>query len=303
MRRAALSLNAKLGDSSGRRRVLSGAWLLLGLWMVIGCAEQPVAFTEIKRLDETLTDEELKSFFQVVESLPNQKVPPFPAPFSKPPVWGRSRTLPVRDLVQEEKRTLDDGWSINRLAEQWQRNRLLRRALRRAEMTPEQFVGFVQVIGVALAREEIEAGRDLDKVASRGELVVQRLGKDERVFSALSEEGAHYVLQQAAWLPLLDTVQHLRMIPPESRRLVQQHAARLRQMFPEELLRNPLEGFAQLLDASSVPFEELPESGSDDQLTWSSDQVILGTDLPAATPVPAVPEPSGDSEAAAQGGQ
>jgi truncated hemoglobin YjbI len=184
--------------------------------------------------------------------------------------------------VQEEKRALEENWSINRLVEHWQRNRALRRALRRAEMTPEQFVAFAQVLTAALARGELGDDLDLDKVAARGELIVQRLSKDERVFSSLSDEGAHHVLQQAAWLPLLDTALHLRMIPNESRRLVAKHAERLRRIFPEEALRHPFEGMAQLLDESSLPFEELPESGSDDQITWSADTAILGTDPPPA---------------------
>ena len=71
-------------------------------------------------------------------------------------------------------------------------------------------------------------------------------------------------------------MQQLRQVPRENRELVRQHRDRLKAVFPEEFRINPLKRFAKVLEDQGTPFEELPESGSDDHLTWSRDQAIVG---------------------------
>lgn len=254
------------------------------LWL-IGCSGSVVPFTEVKRLDERVTSDELKTFLAIVDALPERKLPPFPTPFTTlPPKWNPTRTLPVGDLAQEERRGLEERWSVERLARQFTHSRALNRALRREEMTVEQFVGLMLNLGVALARESIPEERDLDDIQRRGEFVVQRLRKDNRPYSSLSDDGAHYIQQQAAWIPIIDRVQRLKLVPPENRALVQQHREKLEAIFSAELIGDPLAPFARVLDESGLPFVELPESGSDAEITWTADELLFGNDRSKPAP-------------------
>ena len=254
-------------------------------------------YTETKSLDERVTVAELQVFLRIIDSLPNRKVPPLPSPFLPPPTWNTGRTLPVSGLVQEEEKVLEERWSCERLAKYLSRNKPLRRALRTEQMEPEQFVGFVLTNGLALVQSAVDEDQELDVLLERGELVLRRLRKDDRPYSSLSDDGAYYVLQQAAWLPLIDRVQRLRMVPGENVALVKKYGDRLREIFPAEFQQDPLASLAQVINASGLPFEELAVSGSDTRIAWNAADAIVGKDEPPLPltepyPPPATPAPA-----------
>ena len=54
----------------------------------------------------------------------------------------------------------------------------------------------------------------------------------------------------------------------------------LEPIFPGEFTSNPLDAVVDLLEEQGLPFEELAESGSDDQIEWNADEAEFGTDKP-----------------------
>ena len=243
------------------------AWVIL--FALAGCADSSITFREVKRVDERVTPDEMAKFWEIVDALPGRRLPAFHTPFLPPPQWSSHRTMPVNELVKEERRALDDRWSPARLGKQFEHNRALQRALRRAEMTPEQFAGFVLNIGCALNRTTLTEDQDLARIQARGQIALRRVEKDDRLFSSLSDEGAYHVLQSAAWLPLIDRVQRLSHVPEENVELARQYLDRLKHAFPEEFVSNPIAPFSRVLNDSGVPFEEQDGSGYDTDIHWN----------------------------------
>jgi hypothetical protein len=247
-----------------------------------GCGGEQSRFIETKRVDEKVTEAELKAFVRVVRSLPNDTLPEMPAFFAPPPDWNQSRTLPVGELVKEEQTLISERSSPEWLARRLQKNRPLGRALRRERMSVEQFVGFSLAVGVALARNTLDDTRHLDKVLKKGYVTVERLKSDTRPFSSLRRDGRHSVLQQAAWITRIDRIEKLTKVPPENIALVQSHLDILQPMFPEEFNSNPLLAVVDRLEEQGLPFEEISEGGSDAEIEWDPQDANIGHDRPDA---------------------
>ena len=241
--------------------------LLIGIAicsLVAGCAEDSTEFTETKRIDEKVTEAELQTYLRIVHSLPDKKLPDIPPVFALPPEWNHARTLPVGELVNEEKNLIAERWTAEWLARQLQRNRRLSRALRREKLTLEQFAGLTLAIGVSLARNTLRDNQKLEEMLQAGHIVVDRLGSDTRPFLSLPLDGKHYILQQSAWILRVDRIERLKLVPPENIALVRTHLEVLEPIFPSEFTSNPLDAVVDLLEEQGLPFEELVESGSDD---------------------------------------
>jgi hypothetical protein len=74
---------------------------------------------------------ELASFLSIVRSLPKRKSPPIPSIVPAVTQWSRNRTLPVNELVREEKKSRVERESIDWLAAHCPQSRFVIRALRR----------------------------------------------------------------------------------------------------------------------------------------------------------------------------
>jgi hypothetical protein len=252
----------------------------IALLLLCGCAGETIDYIETKRIDEKVTEPELRTFLAIVESLADKKLPKLPPVFAAPPEWHHARTLPVNELVNEERTMLDDRWSVEALARALDRNRPLQRALRREQLTPEQFVGLTLAIGAALSKTTLRDDQKLDDILAKGQIVLQSLSQETESFSSLSRERRHYFLQQAAWVTRVDRAKRLTLVPPENSALVEKHRAALEAIFPGEFKLNPLDAIADLLEERGMPFEELPVSGTDDQIEWNPDEAIVGHDEP-----------------------
>ena len=183
--------------------------LVCSLAFSAGCADDTLDYTETKRIDEKVTETELQTFLRIIDSLPEKKLPQMPPVFAPPPEWNQARTLPVNELVNEESNLIEERSSAEFLARQLQRNRPLQRALRREQMTPDQFVGLSLAIGVSLARNTLRDKQNLDKILEKGEAAIDRLKNDNRPFSSLRQEAMYYVLKQAVWITKADRVNRL----------------------------------------------------------------------------------------------
>ncbi|MEX0703250.1 MAG: hypothetical protein WD069_14245 [Planctomycetales bacterium] len=247
-----------------------------------GCLDEPLPYVEAKEIDEKVTDGELAAFLRIVGALPEGTLPAMPAPFAPPPAWDEFRTLPVADLVEEETHALDLRWSVDWQARQLGKNRPLHRALGREEMTPAQFVGIALALGAALGRDQLPPRTDLEQVIAEGQPAIDALRADLRPFHSLSPEDRHFVLRQAMWISRLDRAERLDRVPPENLTLVRQHREALAKVFPAEFRTDPLAAVADLFAERGVPFEELPQTGTDERIEWDPAEALVGRDEPDA---------------------
>lgn len=245
-----------------------------------GCLDEPLPYVEAKEIDEKVTESELAAFLRIVHSLPEQSLPAIPFPFAPPPVWDESRTLPVADFVHEETQLLNLRWSVEWQARQLASNQPLQRALRREEMTAGQFAGIALALAAALGREQVPPRTDFEAVIAEGRQAVDALRGDIRPFHSLPPETRHAILRQAMWITRIDRAERLRQVPPENRQLVARHRDALLKVFPAEYHTDPLAAVADPLTEWGIPFEELPSSGSDEQIDWDPAEAIIGNDTP-----------------------
>lgn len=233
---------------------------------LLGCSEEKIPFTEVRRPDEKLTAREVQAVLEVMAALPNRKLPDVPSPWIAPPVWNNNR--PIKALVQFERQEIEAVFSPSRLAKKLPNTRRFEEALQKVQLTREQFAGILLSLGVALARADLPEDFDLDKITRAGESVLERLEQDDRVFTSLSDDGAYAVQQDAAWLPFVDRAVRLSQVPVENLALAKRNGEKLKAAIPETLWTNPLPPLLHLLNESGLPFEELSETGSDTQFFW-----------------------------------
>lgn len=234
-----------------------------------GCQEATIEFREVKRPHEKVTESELKLFLRVVDALPDKRLPPLPPVMRPLPSWSSDRTLPVKELVNEEKKLLDEGWDVDAIAARWKRNSGLQRLVDREGITLEQFVGLTLALGATVSRKTLRPEQKLQDILSRGRKVVGKLQADERTFARLSREAKYAVLRRASWITRMDRAERLKDVPPENIALVGSYADQLKIVLPGYFLENPFDSVADRLEESGMPFEELPETGRDAEITWS----------------------------------
>ncbi|MFO0918265.1 MAG: hypothetical protein U0872_08125 [Planctomycetaceae bacterium] len=235
--------------------------------LISGCASPPPEPGATKRLHEQITEDEWAAFVRVVDHLPDRRLPSFPAIFPPPPQWQEGRTALVSDLCREEVRRREECWDPARLAPVFARHKLLMRLLQREQLTAEQFAGLLLAIGAANCRSSVPPTLDLAAIADRAQKEVDELNRNyQQAFTLLSPETRYAVIVQAMWIPRMIRIQKLQQAPEENIALVKRNRAWLDKAFPEELLKNPPEELQDLFEERGMPFEERPESGSDEDL-------------------------------------
>lgn len=254
--------------------------VLAAATVLSGCADPTLTFTEVKRLSEGITPSELRTFFEIVEHLPEQKLPPFPDLYLPLPDWNSERTLPISDLVDAEQLSLAERWGTQQLVDALPQSRRLDRWLLRKRMTREQFVGLTLAIGAAVSRSTVRENQNLAAIISKGESVVSKLRSRSEPFNTLSPEAMHNVLHEAAWITRHDRARRLLEVPEKNVKLVLEYSEELVKLFPDELTRNPFDDIADRLDEQGIPFEELPGNDSFDALSWDPEDAIVGRDDP-----------------------
>ena len=177
-------------------------------------------------------------------------------------------------LLRSPTSLLVERTSVEWMAAGLRPHTALERALRREQMTVDQFVGLSLAVGIALAHGAVADDDGLDRIIERGAKELQTLRDDERLFSELSRDSRHIVRTKAVWITRLDRASRLGRVPPENAALVEKYRERLEPMFPPEFLSNPLVAVADRLEERGVPFEELPETGSDAHIPWDAAKLI-----------------------------
>lgn len=290
------STTSRAAGFPGRKLVRTAGCLVLicTSLFIAGCEKPVINYTEVRRIDELIAEEEMRGFLSVIKELPDQQLPPLASVWAAPPTWTSDR--PIKHLVQMERQTLEETFSPATLVKSLPQTRSFQRALQEAHLTPEQFSGLILALAVAHLRSELPESQNLDAVLARGAPILRRMSQDERVFSALTDDGQHYVLQEAAWISLADRVERLKLVPELNIVLAKRHRDALLKILPEQLRANPLEPLWHLTNDSGLPFIELVESGTDAQLTWTPPKPTSTAALPEVAPLGSDVEAGSDAE-------
>lgn len=238
-----------------------------------GCSQSTLEYTEVKRINEPVTIEELRKFVSIVQQLPGKNLPDLPPLYEKLPEWDSSRTLSVAGLVREEKEMLRSLWDERRIGRVLSQDVRLKRVLDRHQITIEQFVGLTQTIGLAISRGQLREEQNLSGILRRGQETISKLELDTRTYSNLSDDDQYYIQQLASWINRYDRARRLLLVPDSNIELVKSKDAILREIFPAEYFLNPFDPIRDLQEEFGMPFEELPESGSDMDLRWSPESL------------------------------
>ncbi len=263
------------------RQLMLLLWASCCLSLVAGCGGE-VVVRETKGVEQKVSPVEFESYQSIINSLPDKKVPELPSTLLPRPHWTQERTLPIQDLVRQENDAFEERWSVEPLARQMEKSKALLRALRREQMTPEQFVGLTLTLGAALSANAVDKKIDLATVVEAGKKHIQELSADQTAFSSLSDEQAHEILTRAAWITVVNRAKQLLLVPPENLMLVRKHREWLDAAFPNDLKQDPLEELSNVMNQRGIPFEEMPESGSDEQIDWDVKNALIG-ELPPKT--------------------
>jgi len=277
------------------RRVLAPLFVA-AFTLLAGCGEQAPKFAEPRDVGDKVTDADLDTFFQVVDELPDKKLPEMPALFKSPPAWDEQRTLPVHELVREESDELEKLWNDEHLIRHLAKDRALQKSLRE-RMSPAQFVGLVKTIGAALARNAVRPDQDLRLIVEQGKRRLGPLRAQTQRFNQLEPDERHVVLTTAVWITRIDRARRLMRVPPENLAVVKSHYDRLKAIFPQEFWANPFDSIADQIEELGMSFSELRQTGLDAEIDWKESDAIRGMDSPDPDPreiaVVSPPKPSG----------
>jgi hypothetical protein len=252
---------------------------MLIMAVLLGCEAQPPRFSEPRAIGDKVTDSDIALFFQVVDDLPDKKLPVLPAVFKEPPAWDEQRTLPVNELIREEIDEIEKHWNDENLIRHLAKDRPLQRALRR-RLSLAQFVGLVKTIGGALSRNAVRPEQDLHKIVETGKKRLQSLRAQTGRFNQLKPDERHVVLTTAIWITRMDRARRLMDVPPENRALVKANFDRLKQIFPREFLANPFDSIADQIEELGMSFEENRRTGLDAEMEWKESEALRGFDPP-----------------------
>ncbi|MEX0726193.1 MAG: hypothetical protein WD065_07985 [Planctomycetaceae bacterium] len=260
------------------------------VWMLIccgglvgatsGCHDAPLEYTEVRRIDEQITEHELRNYLELIKSLPNELPPEFPQVYTPPADWLHTRQLPVRDLVLDELKQIRERWDVDYLAQKLEKDKALSRSLNEARMTPQQFAGLTLALGAAYGRAMLRDDQELKTIIDNGAREIGQLDKVDTPFANLRDDEKYSKLKQAAWLTRQNRAEQLILVPLENVQLVHRYQEELKKALPPQFLMNPLDDVADLLLEKGLPFDIIDGSPHEDDITWDPADAIVGYDTP-----------------------
>ncbi|QDT38336.1 hypothetical protein [Stratiformator vulcanicus] len=278
------------------------ALVLPTLVFVSGCGgSAEIEFVETKRLDEGLTNTDIKILQAVFGGLTDEERAALPEILAPRADWSADRTLPVKELYEEELTELVAVHSLERLAEAFPKSPSFERQVERTHRTREQVAALYASAGYALSRKYWGAVKPLDRLMQRAEDEMWELRNDERPFASLSPEARYRVLERAGWISVADRVEQLMVVAEQNVETVTEFEDELRKVLPGRFFADPLSPILPRLAVYGVPFEEDDPDRSDADLTWNSSDVVTNAQSAslnsnAATEVPASEKNSDDAE-------
>ncbi len=158
-------------------------------------------------------------------------------------------------------------------------NRRFQRVLRRVEMTPEQFMGLMLAVGTAMNKSQLADQFDFDGFIERGEKVVFQLKRNRIAVCRLQPRPAVFADPRSGLAVSGRSARNaFAMCRAKTWNSSAAVGTELATIFPAEFQVDPLGTIADRLEEQGIPFEELPETGSDATIQWNPDEAIIGTD-------------------------
>ena len=252
-------------------------WLVLLLTtLVAGCAEPQIEFHEVRQPSEVIRTREWLAVKRIIEQLPEPKLQQLPRMQPPLPQWQEARTLPVDELTSEERALLQSYAEPAHYLAYISRLPRINFLLQEAQLTKEQFTGFLLSLSAAIRRANLPEDFPLDDLIRRGDSAVKQLSGDNRLFASLSIEERHRVLDDAVWLHRVHRAQRLSHIPDENITLVRKNWDWLKTVMPAEVFQPPFDDVVDLLETQGIPFVEGTAVDSDANIEWEASDAIVG---------------------------
>ncbi len=244
--------------------------LMLGIFCQYGCREPDVTFFEVKRIDETLTINDLSLVVRILETFQPDQLEALPPIFAPIPDWESNRTLSIASLMREEQDKIVKLWDLDRLARRFEKSRHLQKTLTRERIRIDQFLGLVRCLGVSIASTKVNPAYDHRLNLKRSDDRIARLEKDNRPFANLSPDQQFEVEHLAHYISRKDRCEQLIQVPDANKVLIKEYEHALKPVLPENYFNNPILEVTDWQEEIGTPFQELTDKvASDATLTWS----------------------------------
>ena len=247
--------------------------------LLAGCAEPPMDYLEVRRVDEPITQDDLDRLARIAEQIPDGRLPALRPHFLPRPNWDSARPATVSTLAREELERLRESTRLSVLAAARGRQPRLRFALDNEGLTREQYTSLLLCVGLAMQRSKVDPARDLERYVRDGRSVLKRLANDDVSYATLSRDEQIEAIDKATWITRVDRAERLLEVPEGNVAIVGQSEGRLAKILPTAFLSDPLADVSDPLRDFGVPFKERADSGFDSELTWSraDERVVAGT--------------------------
>ncbi|QDT64389.1 hypothetical protein [Calycomorphotria hydatis] len=258
-------------------------FLALACVLVVGCGSSELEYTELKRLDERLTKSDMGVLLVLFKSMSEEDLTKLPVVLAQKPSWAPERTLPVREMMDEELDRIQQDSSVERVSATLPDSRTVRHLLQHQKMTREQLAALYVSVGYAISKSKWTRRWTLENLVRRGEQEMRNLRSDSRPFNSLPADARHHILEKAAWVAVADRAERLLDVPDENVDFVEAYFEKLQQYYPAGYFQDPLATVMPRLEVYGVPFAETDPSRKDEDILWYQSHAIMGYDSPEKT--------------------
>lgn len=240
------------------QRLLSALALFCAL--TVGCAQQespsdaptPSVRRPATTLGDPLTDEEIRTFLNVLQSLPNQRAPEF-EPLSQVTASERMTASQLVDVYRQEYRAMFDA---SRHGERWRKSAGLMSTFSQHHVKPEDYAALMIRISCAITANTISQDVDLSETSAKADAHIDQLVNQIKQLdqSARTPTSAELRLQALESLQNLvafsEFTRVLVDVPDDSCRVVARYRDRLAGHLPKP---GHIDRFERTIESQVVP--------------------------------------------------
>lgn len=245
-------------------------FVMLLCLLALGCSRQqsettqaptPSAHQASSTLSDPLSEQEVRTFLAVLDTLPGNQAPEF-EPLSQATVSDRLSAAQLVEFYRQEYRAMFDA---SRHGARWRKNDELMATFARHNVTPEDFASLMIRMSCAIAAGTISPQVDLNQIGANTDAQVAGLVKDiTRMDAGPRTQDVVNGRRQAVellqnYVAYSEFVRILQEVPPASRELVARHHSRLAGHLPQT---GNLDNLEHASDPQVVPtsFDQGPAS-------------------------------------------
>ena len=270
-------------DMTALLLIVAGSLTLVG---ASGCAEKPVEFLEVHRLNDALGESDIELLERIAGQLRGERLPEMAPHFVPAPSWSGDRPVSVATLAREELARVRTQTRLSHLTDSIAGEVRLMHLLKREGLTESQYAALVLAVGTAAQRARLDPAQDLESYVEVGRRHLKRLAGRDDSFATLTLQQKTDAVEEATWVTRVDRSERLLRIPAANVLLAEQNRERLEKVLPKSFLKHPLAGITVPILDAGVPFREAPETGFDSEMFWSvtDERAVIGGKSMAADP-------------------